>query len=300
MAPAQLQAATARSRPRYSVDTRHWGVAPLVGYVVKRLVARSCVSTMAKVAPPKRKRGPKYCCVVDCHNSADNTKERADPVKLYRFPGRSYEKERRQAWITAVRRINPDGTSWFPKEHTRICSTHFVGNCKGDIKQHPSYIPSIFPPVCRKKAPDRNRAQRWQTRFDRAVSSRKLHAGDEDPSQSTADGATMQVSETSILDDVPPITDFSDASVETCSASPSHNGIADSDPLVHDAAEESNCARRKDATCQTEELTTPARLSILLSATNGTEASAQVVHTEMSHKVASTDGNWKRDWISGL
>ncbi|XP_065286010.1 uncharacterized protein [Dermacentor albipictus] len=256
---------------------------------------------MAKVAPPKRKRGPKYCCVVGCHNSADNTKERADPVKLYRFPGRSYEKERRQAWITAVRRINPDGTSWLPKEHTRICSTHFVGNCKSDIKQHPSYIPSIFPPVYRKKAPDRNRAQRWQTRFDRAVTSRKRHAGDEDPSQSTADGATtMQDSETSILDDVPPITDFSDASVETCSASHSHNGIADSDSLVHDAAEESNCARKKDATCQTEEFTTPARLSILLSATNGTEASTQVVHTEMSHKVASTDGNWKRDWISGL
>nr|XP_054932285.1 uncharacterized protein LOC126540277 [Dermacentor andersoni] len=159
---------------------------------------------------------------------------------------------------------------------------------------HPTSRP-FFRLSTEKKAPDRNRAQRWQTRFDRAVSSRKLHAGDEDPSQSTADGATMQVSETSILDDVPPITDFSDASVETCSASPSHNGIADSDPLVHDAAEESNCARRKDATCQTEEFTTPARLSILLSATNGTEASTQVVHTEMSHKVASTDGNWKRD-----
>ncbi|XP_050025165.1 uncharacterized protein [Dermacentor andersoni] len=48
-------------------------------------------------------------------------------------------------------------------------------------------------------------------------------------------------------------------------------------------------------TCQTEGFRTPARLSILLSATNGTEASTQVVRTEMSHKVASTDGNWKRD-----
>ncbi|XP_075534564.1 uncharacterized protein LOC142568562 [Dermacentor variabilis] len=44
-----------------------------------------------------------------------------------------------------------------------------------------------------------------------------------------------------------------------------------------------------------QEFTTPARLSILLSATNGTEASTQVVHTEMSHKVARTDRNWKRD-----
>ncbi|XP_077511206.1 THAP domain-containing protein 11-like [Amblyomma americanum] len=115
---------------------------------------------MAETAQRKQKRGPKYCCVVGCHNSADNSRERDPPVKLFRFPGRWYEKERRQSWITAVRRVNPDGTLWQPKEHTRICSRHFVGNSKSDVSQDPSYIPTIFPPVYRKKAPDQERAQR--------------------------------------------------------------------------------------------------------------------------------------------
>ncbi|KAK8754709.1 hypothetical protein V5799_002578 [Amblyomma americanum] len=120
---------------------------------------------MAETAQRKQKRGPKYCCVVGCHISADNSRERDPPVKLFRFPGRWYEKERRQSWITAVRRVNLDGTLWQPKEHTRICSRHFVGNSKSDVSQDPSYIPTIFPPVYRKKAPDQERAQRYERKI---------------------------------------------------------------------------------------------------------------------------------------
>lgn len=255
---------------------------------------------MTERAPPKRKQGPKYCCVVGCHNSACNTKAHDPPVRFYRFPGRWYDKERRQAWITAVRRINPDGTPWLPKEHTRICSTHFVGNCKSDISQHPSYIPTIFPSIYRKKAPDQEKAQRQQARFNQAISSRQLDAGDEHPSQSTAGGATMQVPETSVLDDMRHdlnVMDFSDASLETSTAPPSPYSTSSLHALVHvDAAEEeSDCSPKRDTTCQTEECVTPGKLTILLSATNGTEASTQVLHTEMSHKVTSTNGTWKRN-----
>ncbi|XP_037498360.1 THAP domain-containing protein 5 [Rhipicephalus sanguineus] len=188
---------------------------------------------MAKATPQKWKGGIKYCCVVGCYNKTDRNKARDPPVKLYRFPGRWYDKERREAWIAAVRRINPDGTLWVPKEYTRICSTHFVGNCKSDVRGHPSYIPTIFPPVYRKKAPDRQMTQ----------STNKSH----------------------LL-------------VQACGA-----------------AEESHCAPKEDAICQTEECVTPGKLSIFLSVTNGAGASTQVVHTEMSHKVTSTDGNWKRN-----
>ncbi|XP_077484819.1 THAP domain-containing protein 11-like isoform X2 [Amblyomma americanum] len=107
-----------------------------------------------------KRRGDRYCCVVDCHNSKANTKDREPPVKFYRFPGRWYEKERRQAWTAAVRRVNPDGSEWLPTTATRICSDHFVGNCRSEISSHPSYIPTIFPPVYRKKAANQNREGR--------------------------------------------------------------------------------------------------------------------------------------------
>ncbi|XP_037505040.1 uncharacterized protein LOC119381140 [Rhipicephalus sanguineus] len=245
---------------------------------------------MAEAIPRKGSRGRKYCCVVGCHNSTYNSKARDPPLKLYRFPGKWYEKERRKAWITAVRRINPDGTLWLPKEYTRICSAHFVGNCKSDVSGHPSYIPTIFPPVYRKKEPKRQRAQRWETRLNRLVSYKKLVTGNDQPSRTTADGATMQESETSTLADVPRdlnVGDFSDASLETFTASASYNSTSNLHLLVEacGGAEESNCAPKEDAICQTEECVTPGKLSIFLSVTNGTEASTQVVHTEMSHKL---------------
>ncbi|XP_049269058.1 uncharacterized protein LOC119381397 [Rhipicephalus sanguineus] len=135
--------------------------------------------------------------------------------------------------------------------------------------------------------------------FNRAITSKKFDTGDDDPSQGTADGATMQEPETSTLADVPRdlnMGDFSNASLETCTASPSHNSTSDSHPLVQacGAAEESHFAGKEDAICQTEECVTLGNLSIFLSMTNGAEASAQVVHIEISHKIASVDGNWKR------
>ncbi|XP_077492341.1 uncharacterized protein LOC144103517 [Amblyomma americanum] len=190
---------------------------------------------MAEAALPKRKRGPKYCCVVGCHNSAENTKGLDPPVKLYRFPGKWYEKERLQAWINAVRRVSPVGTVWLPKEHTRICSRLFVGNCKSDISQHPAYIPTIFPPIYRKKAPDRERAQRWQRRLNQAISSRQLGAGSENPSLSTDDEATMHKPGTSITDcrhqDIH-MMDLSDAPLEMSAAVASTNSTSDSHPSM--------------------------------------------------------------------
>ncbi|XP_075534949.1 uncharacterized protein LOC142570451 [Dermacentor variabilis] len=67
--------------------------------------------------------------------------------------------------MTAVRRANADDTPSEPSKSTRICSTHFVGNCKSDLSQHSSSIPTVFPPVYRKKAPDRERAKRWERRL---------------------------------------------------------------------------------------------------------------------------------------
>ncbi|XP_075741701.1 uncharacterized protein LOC119178481 isoform X3 [Rhipicephalus microplus] len=66
-----------------------------------------CVSVcaMRKASRPAHKAGTQYCCVVECHNSLENTKGRYPPVKFYRFPGKWYEAERREAWKAAVRRV---------------------------------------------------------------------------------------------------------------------------------------------------------------------------------------------------
>ncbi|KAH6942718.1 hypothetical protein HPB50_009543 [Hyalomma asiaticum] len=112
----------------------------------------SCPENYSPRARKATRKGAKYCCVVDCHNSFYNVEGRDPPVKFYRFPGKWYERERRRAWTEAVRRVNPDGTPWQPKENSRICSVHFVGNRKSDILHHPAYVPTIFPPVYHKQA----------------------------------------------------------------------------------------------------------------------------------------------------
>ncbi|XP_075722190.1 uncharacterized protein LOC142765313 [Rhipicephalus microplus] len=42
----------------------------------------------------------RYCCVKDCHS-----REGQPGIRLYRFPGQPWEKERRRKWIVAVRRV---------------------------------------------------------------------------------------------------------------------------------------------------------------------------------------------------
>ena len=88
----------------------------------------------------------KTCCVVGCHHSE---RKKPENVIFYCFPSRKigliYENERRQKWIKAVNRINPDGTPWEPNNDSRICSEHFAGGRRSTIIESPSYIPSIFP-----------------------------------------------------------------------------------------------------------------------------------------------------------
>jgi len=50
----------------------------------------------------RKRTGNLICCVVGSHNTYGNNKE----VKLYRFPNRPWEKERKQQWICAVKRLD--------------------------------------------------------------------------------------------------------------------------------------------------------------------------------------------------
>lgn len=111
--------------------------------------------------PKKRKAGTVYCCVVSCHNSVENTRNREPRITFHSFPGKWYETARREAWVAAVHRENPDGSSWQPTTRSKICSAHFVDNCVSNIEGSPSYVPTIFPPVYRRKVPDAERHKRW-------------------------------------------------------------------------------------------------------------------------------------------
>lgn len=44
-----------------------------------------------------------------------------------------------------------NGQLWYPKPHSVICSEHFVGNKRSNDSNSPSYIPSLFPEVYKKK-----------------------------------------------------------------------------------------------------------------------------------------------------
>ncbi|CAN8003552.1 unnamed protein product, partial [Ixodes pacificus] len=119
--------------------------------VLRRRVAANTLGGVGQLAREvrmaKANRHSQYCCVVGCHNSHSNTKGRDPPVMFYRFPGRPWEKRRREAWIRAVRRVNPDGSPWRPSSNSRVCSDHFLGLRRVDVQRHPDYLPSVFPDV---------------------------------------------------------------------------------------------------------------------------------------------------------
>ncbi|GLH12757.1 THAP domain-containing protein 11 [Gryllus bimaculatus] len=83
------------------------------------------------------------CCVLSCSNSPQRC---AGHIKFHSFPGKAYEKERKEMWITAINRVNPDGTPWRPTKYSKVCSEHFVGGVVSNIASHPAYVPSIFAP----------------------------------------------------------------------------------------------------------------------------------------------------------
>ncbi|KAF4529894.1 hypothetical protein B566_EDAN016160, partial [Ephemera danica] len=101
------------------------------------------------------------CCVVGCSQSYSNTFD----VRLFRFPGRSWEMERRSAWIKAVNRTNVDGSDWQPTRNTYICNLHFQGGEPVNNPNNPAYLPTIFPTAYKRKSP--NSTENF-ARYDRA------------------------------------------------------------------------------------------------------------------------------------
>ncbi|XP_037509960.1 uncharacterized protein LOC119386753 isoform X2 [Rhipicephalus sanguineus] len=230
---------------------------------------------------PAHKAGTQYCCVVQCHNSLENTKDRYPPVKFYRFPGKWYEAERRKAWKAAVRRVNPDNTPWEPNQTSRICSDHFVGNCKSDLSLHPSYIPTIFPPVYQNNSANlvtvKGRQKHLVDQQCFGLSESKEAATERTLADSGNEGLEMhQCLDTAHLYTCPP-------------ALPEQAGVSIKTEPVD--LETSSCTLMQvlgpaafDVSCQTE-CSPVGELSVLLSATDGATASTQVTHAQQLDKL---------------
>lgn len=73
-----------------------------------------------------------FCCAPGCYN---RRKTRGD-LQFYRIPK---DINRRRIWLERIRRKN-----FSPTENTRLCSVHFLGGQKSDVKDSVSYNPSIF------------------------------------------------------------------------------------------------------------------------------------------------------------
>ncbi|XP_037562802.1 uncharacterized protein LOC119442123 [Dermacentor silvarum] len=91
------------------------------------------------------------CCVAGCTNSYANMASSGETIQFYRFPMRPFYLERRNVWISAVRKTR--GDDWEPKHNSRICSHHFHGNRKSDNPRNLNYNPSIFPQPQKQRAP---------------------------------------------------------------------------------------------------------------------------------------------------
>ncbi|XP_026496963.2 THAP domain-containing protein 11-like [Vanessa tameamea] len=108
----------------------------------------------------------RYCCVIGCNNSEQNSRH----LKFYSFPRNSHEIDRRKKWIQAVRRVSADNKPWEPNVNSRICSAHFVGGAKSTIEKSPAYIPTIFPPIYKKRALSQAAAARHDRLRKRKIS----------------------------------------------------------------------------------------------------------------------------------
>ena len=106
------------------------------------------------------------CCVVGCNSTYPRDR---DSVKFFCFSQKNLEQ--RELWIRAVRRINVDGTKWIPKVHTRVCSKHFIGEKPSPTRNHPDYVPSIFPTnhIQAKKLSDCKRQERIMKRRENSL-----------------------------------------------------------------------------------------------------------------------------------
>ncbi|CAN7940435.1 unnamed protein product [Ixodes hexagonus] len=228
--------------------------------------------------PKARKPGTRYCCVVGCHNSISNTKGKVPAVKFYLFPGRWYQKDRREAWIRAVQRTSSDGSPWLPTKSTTICSRHFINNPKSENQTDPAYLPTLFPDTCKRK-PVSGDSHEGRAKRTHSVSART-------PSP-------PRLCEQSPPGDVLQTSDLSESEVSPQWNVP-HGSLENLLLLADVAGGALSClpAAVQETQMDTENCKGP--LQLMLSSTDGVHGSTQVTHIPQADKVTHPQKSWAR------
>lgn len=161
-------------------------------------------SSSANAFTRRKKSTSHYCCVLGCHNSYRNTAGKQPKVEFYRFQWKWYEADRRQRWITAVRRACPNGDLWQPiRGPTLICSTHFVGNKASKVASHPAYVPTVFPPCYRRNDADPPASK--LDRYERVQRRREMTSATTSEAAIPANEDSCDDSSTSFTDEKSPL-----------------------------------------------------------------------------------------------
>ncbi|KAG7511425.1 THAP domain-containing 11 [Solea senegalensis] len=102
------------------------------------------------------------CCAPGCRNR----REQGNGKAFYRIPK---DPERRQRWITAIKRARMS-EHWEPSANGfRLCSDHFISGKKSENPRSPDYVPSIFKNV---PTPEKKRKGMQLDEFDRGQKSK--------------------------------------------------------------------------------------------------------------------------------
>ncbi|MED6291378.1 hypothetical protein CHARACLAT_022978, partial [Characodon lateralis] len=103
---------------------------------------------------------PSVCCAVGCDN------KKGDPnISFYRL---LKEEERRQRWLSAIRRAN-----WTATASSRLCSAHFVSCAKSQNPLSPDYVPTIFPHL---SSPNKRKRIYQMARFEHTQALKRKRA----------------------------------------------------------------------------------------------------------------------------
>ncbi|XP_049273741.1 uncharacterized protein LOC119399602 isoform X3 [Rhipicephalus sanguineus] len=230
------------------------------------------------------------CCVVGC----SNTPKKSPGTHFYTFPVLFHERERRRRWIAAVRRRREDGSPWEPTKNSRICSKHFINGKRSNDPRSPAYVPTIFPSVYGRtkhgtsKSYQRLQAREQKNKVDSITDAQALEDVMVD---CTSEEEKISVDPAMQDQESPACLGFSRAlqrDEESIKMEMPLATIGDDD--LRRLARPCEKIGRRDTACQTE----PEPLGglvVLLSATDGSEASTQVSHVVQCDKVSHFMGS---------
>jgi len=84
---------------------------------------------------------PRSCVAVGCTNHQLMGKD----ISFHIFPNKTRKKEKWEKWVLAMKRINADGTPWYPgSNYVYVCSEHFQTGRPSADPDHPNYVQNIF------------------------------------------------------------------------------------------------------------------------------------------------------------